>query len=102
MDDVLDEPQFLLTIMEWCELVLLWRQANRRRYWVRPINENRPTYGDFTTLFQELKDDTVMFFRYTRMTVDTFYILLDMLSPKLQKTNWRALKPEQRLAITLR
>jgi len=45
----------------------------------------RSQQGDFLALFQELKDDTVMFFRYTRMTIDTFYILLEMISPKLQK-----------------
>jgi len=35
-----------------------------------------------------------MFFKYTRMTVECFYILLEMVSPKLEKQNWRALPSE--------
>ena len=40
-----------------------------RNYWVRPINIRRPNQGDFYQLFQELKDDPDMFFRYTRMSL---------------------------------
>ncbi|GAB1864089.1 Protein ALP1-like isoform X2 [Camponotus japonicus] len=43
-----------------------------------------------------------MFFRYTRMTVNTFYNLLELIAPALQKSHWRAISPEQRLSITLR
>jgi len=34
--------------------------------------------------------------------VDTFYTLLEMIAPKLQKCNWRALSLELRLSLTLR
>ncbi|XP_025160772.1 uncharacterized protein LOC112589921 [Harpegnathos saltator] len=73
-----------------------------RRWWVRSINKNRNQQGDFNALFQELKDDTEMFFRYTRMSVDVFYLLLKLVEPFLRKENWRALCPEQRLSLTLR
>ncbi|TGZ45696.1 Uncharacterized protein DBV15_11815 [Temnothorax longispinosus] len=44
-----------------------------------------------------------MFFRYTRMDVPTFYELLQLVGPFLQKGSIRApICPEQRLAITLR
>lgn len=104
MDDIWEDPDFLLQFIQWCALVIIWKKRQRRlrRWWVRPINENRSYQGDFEALFQELKDDTVMFFRYTRMTVDTFYTLLEMIAPKLQKRNWRALSPELRLSSTLR
>lgn len=36
------------------------------------------------------------------MTVGTFYALLEMITPKLQKRNWRAFSPELRLSLTLR
>lgn len=36
------------------------------------------------------------------MTVDTFYILLEIVFSKLQKHNWKALAPELRLSVTLR
>lgn len=73
-----------------------------RRWWVREINRNRNRQGDFNHLFQELKDDVDMFFRYTKMSVDAFYLLLELLKPYLRKNNWRALCPEQRLSLTLR
>ncbi|XP_024893938.1 protein ALP1-like isoform X1 [Temnothorax curvispinosus] len=77
-----------------------WRN---RRWWVRPINTRRAQYGDFATLFAELKEDEDMFFRYTRMDVPTFYELLRLVGPFLQKGSIRApICPEQRLAITLR
>lgn len=34
--------------------------------------EKHPEYGDFSTLFLELKKDLDLFFRYTRMDVPTF------------------------------
>ncbi|KYM96851.1 hypothetical protein ALC62_12479 [Cyphomyrmex costatus] len=62
----------------------------------------RPYQGDFMHLFQELKHDADIFFKYTRMNEDTFNLLLSKLQPYLQKNNWRALPPEQRLIMTLR
>lgn len=73
-----------------------------REYWVRPINMRRPYQGDFYQLFQELKNDPEMFFRYTRMSVCIFNQLLEMMRSFLTKRNYRALIYEQRLAITLR
>lgn len=77
------------------------RWANRTCL-VRDINRNRDEQGHFNHLFQELKKDPVMFFRYTRMTVDVFYMLLNMVKPLIKKRNWRALPAELRLAVTLR
>lgn len=74
----------------------------KRKWWVRPINDMRYYQGDFAHLFQELKDDTHMFFKYTRMNEEIFNLLLSKIRPHLQKSNWRALPPEQRLIITLR
>jgi len=62
----------------------------------------RPLYGDFQHLFQELKEDATMFFKYTRMNISTFYKLLDILRPYLERNNWRVLSAEQRLIIMLR
>ncbi|KAJ8929451.1 hypothetical protein NQ314_017862 [Rhamnusium bicolor] len=77
-----------------------WRS---RRWWVRPIMARREEHGDFATLFQELKEDPVLFFRYTRMNVSTFYELLHLISPHITKRSARpSISAEQRLAITLR
>lgn len=78
-----------------------FRWANRQ-YWVRPINRRRPEQGDFRHLFQEMKNDEYMFFRYTRMSICIFDQLLEMLKPLLVRRSHRALLPEQRLALTLR
>lgn len=74
----------------------------KRRWWCRPINTFRFYQGDFNHLFQELKQDADIFFKYTRMNVNTFNLLLSKLRRYLKKSNWRALCPEQRLIITLR
>jgi len=117
MSNIWNDPHFLLAISYWCRLFMIWRkrQHKKTRLWVRPINKNRLQQGDFMALFQELKDDTIMFFRYTRVTVNfiinstynfinnsTFYNLLELIAPALQKSHWRAISPEQRLSITLR
>jgi len=86
-----------------CYIVLRKRKRNNnKRLWVRPINVRRPLFGDFEHLFQELKNDEIMFFKYTRMNINIFNKLLNMLEPHLQKKNWRALPAEQRLIIMLR
>ncbi|KAJ8926620.1 hypothetical protein NQ314_020984 [Rhamnusium bicolor] len=64
-----------------------WRS---RRWWVRPIMARREEHGDFATLFQELKEDPVLFFRYTRMNVPTFYELLHLISPHITKAKCQA------------
>lgn len=73
-----------------------------RKWLVRSINRLRTQQGDFQYLFQEIKQDPDLFFQYTRMDVNMFYILLTMLSPYLSMKSPKALSPEQRLAITLR
>ncbi|KYQ49258.1 hypothetical protein ALC60_11670 [Trachymyrmex zeteki] len=72
-----------------------------RKYWMRPINMRRLDQGDFYHLLQEMKNDSEMFFRYTRMSLCVFNQLLEMIRPFLTKRSHRALTPEHRLALTL-
>jgi len=51
----------------------------KKQLWVRPLNVRRPLFDDFQHLFQELKEDDTMFFKYTRMNLSTFNKLLDIL-----------------------
>lgn len=109
MDDYENVLLFLsITQVFGLGLYNMWRKKKtkrwiNRRWWVRPINLRREDYGDFATLFMELKADADLFFRYTRMDVDTFYELLQIVQPFLQKISLRKpICPEQRLAITLR
>lgn len=73
-----------------------------RKWHVRPINQLRYKYGDYETLFQDLKKDEDLFFRYTRMTLSIFNKLLQLTEPYLTKNHYRALPAEQRLLIVLR
>jgi hypothetical protein len=40
-----------------------------RRWHVRPINQKRIQYGEYEHLFQELKNDREMFYRYRMCSV---------------------------------
>lgn len=105
MDTEEEELLALLIVIISVYYIMRKRRSFRwinREYWVRPINMRRSNQGDFNHLFQEMKDDPHMFFRYTRMSVCVFNQLLKIMRPFLTKTNHRALIPEQRLAVTLR
>lgn len=57
--------------------------------------------GHFLTLFQELKEDQAMFFKVTRMDINTFEYLNDCIFIYLLKLRSN-ISPDERLAITLR
>lgn len=106
--DLSDEDFLLLCLLQLCLLALLQERNRRirwlnRRWWVRPINVARPTYGDYEHLFHELKyNDVDIFFRYVRMKKETFNHLLQITKPFLIKSSKRAFSPEQQLIISLR
>lgn len=77
----------------------------KRRKWVHNAWKKRETEGEFVTLFKELVDDECKFFKYFRMSQNSFHILLNKLETHLKKksTHWRkAITPIQRLAVCLR
>jgi len=78
------------------------KRWQNRRWLVRPINQQRKQYGEYDNLFQHLKNDEDMFFKYTRMLIQQFNKLSAMLTPYLKKKTKKALPPEQRLLIALR
>ena len=76
-----------------------WR---RRRWYIRPINRNRLVFGEYYTLWQELKHDPDMFIKTTRMDLESFNYLLLLLTPLLTKNHPKALPAELRLYLTLK
>ncbi|XP_050292833.1 uncharacterized protein LOC126733542 [Anthonomus grandis grandis] len=73
---------------------------------VHPINKSRKRFGQYHTLFFELKQHPDRFFEYLRMDIATFNYILEKVSPCLQM-NWtnynkQPIGPEERLVITLR
>ena len=68
------------------------------------MSSRRESFGEFHNLLDLLKDEE-MFWRYFRMSSDTFKCILELIhtSIKKQNTNFRrSISPEARLMVTLR
>lgn len=78
----------------------------QKRIWARQWIQRRDVENTVHTLLLELKNERVdEFSRYFRLSPEQFEMLLERVSPMIQKrdTNMRkAISPETRLAITLR
>lgn len=74
-----------------------------RRWWIRPVNYPRESQGIYNNLFRELKNtDHEEFFEYTRMAVQQFNYICDLVNPYLSKRSIRTPLPVKlRVAITL-
>lgn len=74
-----------------------------RRWKVRPINQKRRKEGLFATLIRDMmKSDEMQFFKYTRMTVNQFNHLLELIKSDIQKDHKKShISPTERLILTL-
>lgn len=79
-------------------------KSKKKRWHIRPINRNREKYGRFLTTFKCMKEnDPEEFFAYTRLHVEEFNMLLNLIHDSCVKRSMRsAITVEERLAITLR
>ncbi|KAL9977992.1 hypothetical protein ACROYT_G015463 [Oculina patagonica] len=77
-----------------------------KRFWIREYLKKREKYGQFHTLFAELRlSDREYFFRYIRMSPERFEHLLTLVAPYIQKKACRScdpISPAERLVVTLR
>lgn len=95
-----NDHEFLILARHWIDLCLLLIRKRKqirwlnRRWLVRPINKRRIENGDYDNLFQEIKNDPQLFYRYTRMTLIHFQQLKQMTEPYLIKKSPRALVPD--------
>lgn len=97
--------QYFIILMIMFAIVRKRRRSNRwlrRRWLVRPLNQRREILGDYNNLYRELREDSTMFHRYLGMDVQTFDVLLALLTGRLSKSHPRALSHEQRLVMALR
>ncbi|XP_022835118.1 protein ALP1-like isoform X1 [Spodoptera litura] len=81
------------------------RRQIHRRHWVHPILTSRNKNGQHKLLFEELKCYPDKFFKYFRMSVNSFNELLSVLHDDLKHQDTRmrkSISPTERLAITLR
>jgi len=71
---------------------------------VHNISSRRDIFGEFRNLLDDLRKDEEMFWRYFRMSSDTFKYILKLIhtSIKKQNTNFRmSISPEERLMVKL-
>lgn len=101
---------FLVCAQGWNLILLMLLLAKMqvkkkriRRWWVRSINYPREYQGIYRNLFRELRTtDHEEFFDYTRMNVQQFEYICDLVRPYLIKRSIRTPLPlKLRVAITL-
>ena len=95
--------QFLIQLQQLHRL----RRAKvkKRRCWVREIFQSCAGYGAFETLFNALRNNRELFFRYICMTPERFDHRLSLVKEQIEKKDTRFCKSipaTARLAITLR
>lgn len=79
--------------------------SNKRAVWVHDINKKRETHREFHHLYAMLRRSPQKIFEYTRMSVNSFDLLLLKVEQKITKemTGWRKpITPEEKLIICLR
>jgi hypothetical protein len=69
-----------------------------QRYWVQPMFLERSTRGAFHLLYCDLSKHDINFFNYTRMSVEFFDQLLQLIGDEIEgrDTNFRqSIRPEE-------
>ena len=90
-------------------LVLLldddYPKKKERKLWVHQVNRMRQEHGEFHHLTRNLIDDESRFFRYFRMSRDSFFRLHELIEDKIKRRTTNFRKPiatPERLAVTVR
>ncbi|GFG33755.1 hypothetical protein Cfor_05487 [Coptotermes formosanus] len=81
------------------------RRSKRNRIWVHEMLRKRKVEGEFATLYRELIDNEMKFYKYFRMSVQQFTILLSKVHCDLAKRNTtftEAVTRKEKLAACLR
>lgn len=96
----------LQSILKYINDKRMQNRRRKRRYWIRPTNTRRNEQGAATNLVLEMAlYDMEWYHNYMRMSPNTFYELLELITPLITKTstNFRKpLPPHLRLSLTLR
>lgn len=102
MDDIAIVGLTITTCYLSYLFLLKKKTLRKRRFYRRPDNDDRHIFGFYEAGFLAIKQNAEEFFKFTRMTLPVFNILLNFLKSRLQKTkNCYTISPEARLAITL-
>lgn len=81
----------------------LRKKLKFRRYWEKPYLKLRDSFGAYRLVFEYFKDnDHEDFKKLTRMSVDQFNLLHNLVRRKLEKNSWRnPVSTELRLASVI-
>ena len=85
--------------------LLLYRRQKHCRYWVHPINQSRQQFGEFHTLYKDLRKYPDRFYTYYPMSKEQFDYILAQIEHLIYKpkTNWWCcISAEEKLAICIR
>lgn len=87
-------------------ILLYFQNQKKRRWWVRPVLQNRAKDGAYANLINKLETmDKEWFFDYLRMTPEDFMKILELIKSDVTKCHNKLRKPisaKERLAITIR
>lgn len=79
--------------------------AAKPRKWVGMVFTTRNHEGEYQTLFRELEDDEICFYKYFRMNQYQFYVFLSKIENKIKKKNTKfreAISAKEKLMVCLR
>ena len=82
--------------------MLLYRWQNHYMYWVYPINQSHQQFGEFNTLYKDLRKYPDRFYTYYRMRTEKFDYILAQIEHLIYKPNthwWCSISTEEKLAI---
>ncbi|XP_072380701.1 uncharacterized protein [Diabrotica undecimpunctata] len=79
------------------------KTRRRKRTWIHKCNEDRSS-GEFNKTFQTLRNYPDKFKEYHRMSIETFYYILEGIEDNISgQSNFReCISPEEKLNITIR
>ena len=81
------------------------RKKYNQKYWVHPINQTRKDFGEFHTLYKDLRKYPDRFYTYYRMSTEQFDAILAQIEHLIYKPNskwWHSISLEEKLAICIR
>ena len=86
-------------------LLLYRRKKYNQKYWVHPINQTCKDFGEFHTLYKDLRKYPDRFYTYYRMSTEQFDTILAQIEHLIYKPNskwWCSISLEEKLAICIR
>ena len=81
------------------------RKKYNRKYWVHPINQTHMDFGEFHTLYKDLRKYPDRFYTYYRMSTEQFDAILAQIEHLIYKPNskwWHSISPKEKIAICIR